>query len=142
MRSLPLSHWPRADREAWTVACRPHVRLQRGGAAAHMKAVTQADLERRYGYFFDHLSRRDMLDGAAPAGGHVTPPTVATFLEDIGPIWRSVTRPRCSTEHLCSTPYFHLKRGLDFAVGDLEFKSPEALVHLLCGPRSDGPNSG
>jgi hypothetical protein len=92
MRSLPLSQWPRADRHAWMVACLPHVRLQRGGAAAHMKAVTQADLERRYGYFLDHLSRQGSLKEAAPAGGHVTPQAVAGFLEEIGPIWRPVTQ--------------------------------------------------
>src|SRR5919112_1329734 len=92
MRSLSLSHWPRADREAWALACRPHVRLQRGGAAAHMKAVTQADLERRYGYVLDHLSRRGLLDEAAPAGGHATPPAVAGFLGEIRTIWRPVTQ--------------------------------------------------
>ena len=34
MRSLPVESWPRADREAWQQACRPHLRLSRGGAAA------------------------------------------------------------------------------------------------------------
>src|SRR5215213_803966 len=92
MRSLPFADWPGADRDAWTLACRPHVRLQRGGAAAHMKAITQADLERRYGYFLDHLSRRGLLEEAAPAGGHVTPPAVAGFLAEIGTIWRPVTQ--------------------------------------------------
>src|SRR5215207_109056 len=39
--SLPLAQWPDANRLAWIEACRPTVRLQRGGRAAHMKAVTQ-----------------------------------------------------------------------------------------------------
>jgi integrase len=57
-----------------------------------MKAVTQADLERRYGYFLDHLSRRGLLDEAAPAGDHVTPQALAGFLAESGPIWRPVTQ--------------------------------------------------
>ena len=47
MRSLPLEEWPRADREAWEQACRPSVRLIKGGAASHLKAITRADLARR-----------------------------------------------------------------------------------------------
>ena len=66
MRSLPVACWPQADRDAWQQACRPHVRLSRGGGAAGMKPVTQADLARRYGYFLDHLDRRGVLDLTAP----------------------------------------------------------------------------
>src|SRR5687767_15900494 len=61
MRSLPLACWPQADRDTWQQACRPHVRLSRGGAAAGMKPVTQADLARRYGYFLDHLVKEAEL---------------------------------------------------------------------------------
>ena len=71
MRSLPLEDWPGADREAWERACRPSVRLTKGGAASHMKPVTQADLARRYGYLLDHLARRGLLDQAAAAGAGV-----------------------------------------------------------------------
>src|SRR5918998_1330304 len=73
MRSLPMEEWPRADREAWERACRPSVRLSKGGAASHMKAVTQVDLARRYGYLLDYLARRGLLDPAAAAGASVTP---------------------------------------------------------------------
>jgi len=57
VRSLPIEQWPSADRDAWTVACRPSQRLIRGGAGAHMKPVTLSDLARRYGYFLDSLDR-------------------------------------------------------------------------------------
>ena len=51
-----------ADRTAWEVACRPGMRLTRGGAASYIRAVTQNDLAKRYGYFLDFLSRSGQLD--------------------------------------------------------------------------------
>jgi integrase/recombinase XerD len=92
MRSLPLTCWPPADRENWQEACRPHVRLYRGGAAAGMKPVTQADLARRYGYFLDHLDRCGVLDLTAQAGAQVTPGEVEIFLAEVRSTWRSVTQ--------------------------------------------------
>src|SRR5215213_1296183 len=91
MRSLPLENWPCADRETWQQACRPSVRLSRGGAAAHLKPITQADLARRYGYFLDHLDRQDLLDPAAAAGGYLTPAAVDGFVAEVRELWRSVT---------------------------------------------------
>ena len=73
MRSLPLENWPCADREAWQQACRPHLRLSRGGAAAGMKPISQADLARRYGYFLEHRRLCGSLDPGAPAGAQVMP---------------------------------------------------------------------
>jgi integrase len=80
IRSLPKELWPSADRAAWEAACRPGVRLLRGGAASHLRPITQNDLARRYGYFLDFLSRSGRLDPEAEAGAHVT-------LENIEP-WR------------------------------------------------------
>jgi hypothetical protein len=91
MRALPLSEWPEADRRAWEQACRPGVRLKRGGRASHMKPITRDDLERRYGYFLHHLSSTGELDLSAPAGAQVTPETVASYLERVRPLWSSVT---------------------------------------------------
>ena len=59
IRSVPVEDWPEPDRCAWEAACRPGGRLARGGAAAHLKPITRADLARRYGYFLDHLHRPD-----------------------------------------------------------------------------------
>jgi len=39
VRSLSVNQWPEADRAAWQEACRPNVRLKRGGAARLMSAV-------------------------------------------------------------------------------------------------------
>ena len=60
--SLPIEQWPSADRDAWVAACQPNHRLIRGGAGAHMKPITLADLARRYGYFLDFLDRAGLLD--------------------------------------------------------------------------------
>jgi integrase len=57
-----------------------------------MKPVTQADLERRYGYLLDHLARRHLLDQTAPAAAHVTEEALRGFLGEIKAIWRPVTQ--------------------------------------------------
>ena len=90
-RALPLPEWPDADRLAWMQACHPGERLKRGGRASHMKPITQADLERRYGYFLHHLARQGELDLSANAGVQITPEAVASYLERVRPLWRSVT---------------------------------------------------
>jgi hypothetical protein len=72
VRSLPIELWPTADRAAWEEACRPSIRLKRGGAASHMRNVTQRDLEKRYGLFLDSLLRSGRFDGKARAGVQVT----------------------------------------------------------------------
>jgi hypothetical protein len=41
-RSLPVSEWPAADRQAWDEACRPGFRLRRGGAASRYAEATAA----------------------------------------------------------------------------------------------------
>jgi hypothetical protein len=62
VRSLPIHLWPTADGAAWEEACRPALRLKRGGAASHFRPVTLRDLVSRYGYFLDFLSRSGVLD--------------------------------------------------------------------------------
>ena len=49
LRSLRTALWPVADKAAWEEACRPSVRLRRGGVASHLRSVTQHDLAKRYG---------------------------------------------------------------------------------------------
>jgi integrase len=121
--------WPAADREAWQEACRPHVRLQRGGPAAGMKPVTQADLARRYGYFLNHLDRRGVLDLASQAGAQVTPGAVEIFLAEIQIIWRSVTQ----AQSVCK-----LRRMAEILAPDRDFswlKEIEKDLDLVACPR-------
>lgn len=91
VRSLPFASWSPADYEAWTAACRPSHRLTRGGAGAHMKPITLADLKRRYGYFLDFLDRFGLLDRSAAGAGHVTPDNVAEYIEELRERVGSVT---------------------------------------------------
>ncbi len=91
VRSLPIEVWPTADRAAWEEACRPSVRLKRGGAASHMRPVTQRDLARRYGLFLDSLFRSGRLDGKARAGTQVTPDNVDAYVTELKSRVHSVT---------------------------------------------------
>jgi site-specific recombinase XerD len=92
VRSLPVDLWPAADQDAWVEACRPSVRLRRGGAGGHLKPVTLNDLARRYGYFLDHLDRRGELDLIRAAAAHITPEHVDTYLTELRDRVSSVTQ--------------------------------------------------
>lgn len=91
VRSLPIEFWPQSDRKGWISATRPSQRLKRGGAGSHMKAITLADLARRYGYFLDFMNRRGLLDSTRAAGSHVTPENVAMYLAELSARVGSVT---------------------------------------------------
>jgi site-specific recombinase XerD len=91
VRSLPIHVWPIADRAAWEEACRPSVRLKRGGAASHMRTVTQEMLTKRAGYFFDFLLRSGRLEMNAPAGAQVTPENVEAYVAKLKDRVKSVT---------------------------------------------------
>jgi site-specific recombinase XerD len=91
VHSLPEGLWPAADRAAWQEARRPSVRLQRGGAASHLRPVVQRDLRKRYGLFLDFLSRSGRLDMNAPAGAQVTPENVEGYVAELKSRVSSVT---------------------------------------------------
>src|SRR6516225_9089348 len=90
-RSLPFEAWSSVDRAAWTAACHPSQRLKRGGAGAHLKEITLADLKRRYGYFLDFLDRSGLLDRSAPAAGQVNPKNVGKYIGELNRRVGSVT---------------------------------------------------
>jgi site-specific recombinase XerD len=91
VRSLQKELWPLADRTAWDAACRPGIRLTRGGAASHLRPVTQNDLAKRYGYFLDFLSRSGRLDPEAKPGAHTTLENVESYVEELKRRVSSVT---------------------------------------------------
>jgi integrase len=91
VRSLPIHLWPTADRAAWEEACRPALRLKRGGAASHFRTVTRRDLASRYGYFLDFLSRSGVLDLKAGPGAQVTPQHTEAFVAELKARVGSVT---------------------------------------------------
>jgi integrase len=83
VRSLPVVHWPAADRAAWQEACRPSVRLKRGGAASHLRSVTQRELSKRYALFLDFVSRSGGFNLGAGAGTLVTPRHVDGYVTEL-----------------------------------------------------------
>jgi site-specific recombinase XerD len=91
VHSLPEELWPTKERAAWQEARRPSVRLQRGGAASHLRPVVQDDLRKRNGLFLDFLSRSDRLDMNAPAGAHVTSENVEGYVTELKSRVSSVT---------------------------------------------------
>ena len=91
VHSRPVESWPIADRVAWEDACRPSVRLRRGGIASHMRRVTQNDLAKRYGLFLDSLLRSGRLDEKACAGAQVTPNSVDAYVTELKSRVSSVT---------------------------------------------------
>ena len=90
-RSLPLDKWPEPDRKAWAEACRPHLRLQRGGRAADLKAVTRDDLARRYGRFLGFLERTGRLEPDRSALSCVLPDIVGEYVDEMRVRVSSVT---------------------------------------------------
>src|SRR4029453_7065986 len=91
VRSLPRDRWPEADRSAWAIARRPAERLRRGGVASHLKDITCRDLERRYGYFLDHVQRSERLDRNGKAASYVIPERVDHFIAELQARVSSVT---------------------------------------------------
>jgi integrase len=91
IRSLPLQLWPASDRMAWDAACRPGERLKRGGAASHLKPVTQRDLAKRYGYFLDFLSRTQRLDPNTGPATQVTSGNMGPYVAELRERVSSVT---------------------------------------------------
>lgn len=89
--SVPQEKWPKPDRLAWEVACRPGERLRRGGSAAYLKPVTRNDLARRYGYFLDHLQRHGLPVSSGEPAGMVVPERVATYIAELQERVGSVT---------------------------------------------------
>jgi integrase len=86
-----MEEWPKAERTAWQEACRPRVRLKGGGAASHLRPVTQHMLSQRLGRFLGFVAQSNKLDQEAEAGDHVTPALVEPFVEELKKRVSSVT---------------------------------------------------
>ena len=94
-RSLPLNEWPAAHRETWEEACRPGLRLRKGGAASRYAEVSREDFARRYGAFLGFLQRSGLLDPSAGPAAQVTPQNVELYIAELKARVRSVTVWNC-----------------------------------------------
>jgi integrase len=90
-RSLLMSEWPAAHQRAWEEACKPSIRLKRGGAAAHLAPVSRQDIANRYGLYLDFLVRHSCLDTDQGVSELVTPENVEQFMAELNVRVRSVT---------------------------------------------------
>ena len=91
LKSLPFSDWPKSDRLAWEVACRPAVRLRRGGSASPLVSSTRDDLRKRYGYFLTFLKDRDRFLPDASCASLVIPENVGAFVSSMRGAWSATT---------------------------------------------------
>jgi len=90
-KALPLTDWPRFDRETWIAAQTAAGLFEDGGAASHLGAQTLADLTRRYSYFLSFLARQGRLNPQAPAASSVIPENILDYVDYLEPRVSSVT---------------------------------------------------
>jgi integrase len=88
---LPIGDWPKPDREAWDTACRPAVRLSRGGSASHLAARTREDVQKRYGYFLTFLKESCRFDAATSCESLLTPENVDALVHRMRNEWSATT---------------------------------------------------
>jgi len=91
LKSLPIGDWPKPDREAWDAACRPAVRLRRGGSASQLAARTRDDLQKRYGYFLTFLKESRRFDAATSCESLLTPENVDALVHRMRNEWSATT---------------------------------------------------
>jgi integrase len=94
-RSLAISEWPHADRQAWEHASRLGSRLRPGGAAAYLAQESRIDFARRYGAFLGFLHRIGRLEPDAHPAAQVTPANVEAYVAELTLRVRSVTVWNC-----------------------------------------------
>src|SRR3974390_1855559 len=105
-RSLKIEEWSPLDQLSWKEAIRPAVRLQRGGAAAHLARVSQKDIANRYGLFLDFLQRNGLFDPTSGAAELVVLDHVQQFVVELEmrvssvTIWDSIYKLRRTAECL------------------------------------------
>src|SRR5215471_2300115 len=107
-RSLEIEEWSATDQLAWKEAIRPALRLQRGGAAAHLTKVSQNDIANRYGLYLDFVRRNGLFDVRSGAAGLVIPKYVQDYVVELKnrvssvTLWNSIYKLRRASE--CLTP--------------------------------------
>ena len=91
LTSLPLEHWPDADRAAWRSALKPRCGWRPGGALTRYRPVTVADLRKRYGYFLQFCFEDGRFDTGSVAAGHITETLVEAYVNRVATMWSPVT---------------------------------------------------
>jgi integrase len=90
-KALPLSSWPKVDREIWHVAQTPEGVLDDHGIISHLSTQTRKDLTRRYAYFLSFLAHRGRLEHYPSAAASVTRENILDYVHYLEPRVSSVT---------------------------------------------------
>ena len=94
-QTLPIAEWPKADQAAWEDACRPSVRLRKGGSGSHLAPESLHAYAERYCRYLGFLKRTGRLDLNAPAASQVTPQNVEAYMADFEGKISSVSAWNC-----------------------------------------------
>lgn len=92
---LPFAEWPAGHQQAWENACRPSIRLKKGGAGSHLAPVSLDDYASRYGRYIGFLKRTGRLVSNTPPASQVTPENVEAYMADFEGKINSVTAWNC-----------------------------------------------
>jgi integrase len=129
-QALRIAEWPEADRLAWQDACRPSIRLKKGGSGGHLAPVSLDDIAARYGRYLGFLKRTGRLDLNASAAGQVTTKNVEAYMADFEGKISSVTAWNC---------IYKLRRAAQLVSPNTDFTwliEIERDLELLQEPRS------
>lgn len=78
---MPVSEWPKRDRDAWQQAAKPESVSEDGGPAWKWRSATRSAREKAYGRYLAFLSRSGVLNPETTPKDRVAPERVAAFVE-------------------------------------------------------------
>ena len=90
-KALPLTDWPRTDRQAWLAAQAKAGVLDEGGMVSHLSVCTLEDLTRRYAYLLSFLTKQGRLNPHELAASAVTEENILLYVRYLEPRVSSVT---------------------------------------------------
>ena len=90
-KALPLTDWPRDDRQTWQAALARAGVLDEGGMVSHLRPRTLQDLTSRYAYFLYFLVGAKRFNQHGPAAALVTEENILLYVHYLKPRVSSVT---------------------------------------------------
>lgn len=82
-RSMPIAHWPEADRRMWGQALTRRSVLDDASVAASWRPITQSAVAKSYGHWLCFLERRGELGVGDVPTLRVTPARVQAYVDDL-----------------------------------------------------------
>jgi integrase len=129
-QTLLIGEWPVGDQQAWENACRPSIRLKKGGTGSHLAPESLDDYASRYGRYLGFLKRTGRLDPTAPPASQITEANVKAYMAEFEGKINSVTAWNC---------IYKLRRAAQLMSPKIDFTwliEIEKDLELLQEPRS------